>query len=121
MSKFRHKDATQITLELLEKDPDKLHMLIYTFFKRLLREWEQELNNRPDNVKRSTQGKLQAAIQRQTTEYLKPFFRTLKKKVRVINYFSFHWEISKLLWISRRGCCPCTIDFLYTLKPKFRE
>ncbi|CAG8533629.1 1543_t:CDS:2 [Paraglomus occultum] len=73
-------DATQISLELLEKDPDKLHMLIYTFFKRLLREWEQELNNRPDNVKRSTQGKLQAAIQRQTTEYLKPFFRTLKRK-----------------------------------------
>ncbi|CAG8538753.1 12843_t:CDS:2 [Ambispora gerdemannii] len=73
-------DTSFISIDLLDKDPDKLYVLIYTFFKRLLREWEQEMNNRLDNVKRSTQGKLAAAIQRQTNEYLQPFFRSLKKK-----------------------------------------
>ncbi|KAG9288893.1 hypothetical protein G9A89_019515 [Geosiphon pyriformis] len=73
-------DTSLISIDLLDKDPDKLYVLIYTFFKRLLREWEQEMNNRPDNIKRSTQGKLAAAIQRQTNEYLQPFFRLLKKK-----------------------------------------
>ncbi|RHZ88029.1 hypothetical protein Glove_26g99 [Diversispora epigaea] len=73
-------DNTPINIDLIEKDPDKLYVLIYTFFKRLLREWEQEMNNRPDHIKRSTQGKLTAATQRQTTEYMQPFFRSLKKK-----------------------------------------
>ncbi|CAG8639047.1 7015_t:CDS:10 [Funneliformis caledonium] len=73
-------DNTPISIELLEKDPDKLYILIYTFLKRLIREWEQEMNNRPDHVKRSMQGKLAAATQKQTDEYMQPFFRTLKKK-----------------------------------------
>ncbi|CAG8434471.1 7362_t:CDS:2 [Scutellospora calospora] len=68
-------DNTPIEVELIEKDPDKLYILIYTFFK-----WEQEMNNRPDHVKRSTQGKFAAATQMQTNEYMQPFFRTLKKK-----------------------------------------
>ncbi|CAJ0825854.1 8062_t:CDS:10 [Entrophospora sp. SA101] len=73
-------DNTPITIDLIEKDSDKLYVLIYTFLKRLLREWEQEMNNRPDHVKRSRQGKLAAATQKQSTEYLQPFFRLLKKK-----------------------------------------
>jgi pre-mRNA-splicing factor 18 len=43
------------------------------------------MNNRPDHVKRSVQGKLAAATQKQTDEYMQPFFRTLKKKVDNIN------------------------------------
>jgi len=39
------------------------------------------MNNRPDHVKRSKQGKLTAAIQKQTDEYMQPFFKSLKKKV----------------------------------------
>jgi len=73
-------DNTPISIELLEKDPDKLYVLIYTFLKRLIREWEQEMNNRLDHVKRSVQGKLAAATQKQTDEYMQPFFRSLKKK-----------------------------------------
>ncbi|CAG8737402.1 6297_t:CDS:2, partial [Acaulospora morrowiae] len=42
-------DNTPIDISLIEKDPDKLYLLIYTFFKRLLREWEQEMNNRSDH------------------------------------------------------------------------
>ncbi|RIB12631.1 potassium channel regulatory factor [Gigaspora rosea] len=73
-------DNTPIEVDLIEKDSDKLYVLIYTFFKRLLREWEHEMNNRPDHIKRSTQGKFAAATQKQTNEYMQPFFRTLKKK-----------------------------------------
>ncbi|CAG8473300.1 9260_t:CDS:2 [Dentiscutata heterogama] len=70
-------DNTPIEVDLIEKDSDKLYVLIYTFFKV---EWEHEMNNRPDHIKRSTQGKFAAATQKQTNEYMQPFFRTLKKK-----------------------------------------
>lgn len=35
-----------------------------------------------EHVKRSTQGKLAAATQVQSAEYLKPLFRTLRSRVR---------------------------------------
>ena len=58
--------------------------ILFFFNQRLIREWEQEMNDRPDHVKRSKQGKLTAAIQKQTDEYMQPFFRNLKKKVKII-------------------------------------
>jgi hypothetical protein len=45
-----------------------------------------------ENVKRSTQGRLAAATQKQTAQYLKPFFKGLKKKVLDLSitlYFLF--------------------------------
>lgn len=36
-----------------------------------------------ENIKRSTQGKLAAATQVQSAEYLKPLFKTLRSRVRV--------------------------------------
>jgi len=35
-----------------------------------------------DNIKRSTQGKLAAATQVQSAEYLKPLFKALRARVR---------------------------------------
>ena len=34
-----------------------------------------------ENIKRSTQGKLASATQRQSAEYLKPFFKMLRQRV----------------------------------------
>ncbi|KAF9352836.1 mRNA splicing protein prp18 [Mortierella sp. NVP85] len=73
-------DTTQISIDMLEKDQDKLYVLIYTYFKRLLREWDYDLDQRPDELKRSTSGKLATATQAQTAEYLKPFFKLLRHK-----------------------------------------
>lgn len=36
--------------------------------------------DRPESVKRSTQGKLAAATQKQSAEYLKPLFKALRKR-----------------------------------------
>ncbi|KAF8978522.1 mRNA splicing protein prp18 [Entomortierella lignicola] len=73
-------DTSEISIELLSKDQDKLYVLIYTYFKRLLREWEQDLDQRPDEIKRSTAGKLATATRAQSAEYLKPFFKQLRQK-----------------------------------------
>ncbi|KAJ3292991.1 mRNA splicing protein prp18 [Borealophlyctis nickersoniae] len=71
-------DTSIISLDLLQKDPEKVRSLIGIYFKRVLKEWERTLNARPDDVKRSTQGKLQSINQNQSAEYLKPFFKQLK-------------------------------------------
>lgn len=72
-------DTSVISLDLLEKDGEKVRSLIAVYFKRVLREWEKSLNARPDDVKRSIQGKLQSANQAQSSEQLKPFFKQLKR------------------------------------------
>jgi len=54
--------------------------MIMAFLKRLLREWETELNERPDAVKRSAQGKRTLATFKQTSDYLKPLFVRLKHR-----------------------------------------
>ncbi|KAG6336368.1 hypothetical protein ID866_2725 [Astraeus odoratus] len=69
-----------IDLELVKTDPDKLYPLIYYALKRTLKEWEEAMDERPEHVKRSTQGKLAAAIQVQSAEYLKPLFKTLRSR-----------------------------------------
>jgi len=38
------------------------------------------MNERPDDIKRSTQGKLAAATQVQSADYMKPLFKQLKAK-----------------------------------------
>lgn len=48
----------------------------------LLGVWAKELNAREDYVKRSVQGKLNSATQKQTESYLRPLFRKLRKRVR---------------------------------------
>ncbi|KAI1315165.1 mRNA splicing protein prp18 [Mortierella claussenii] len=73
-------DTSEISTDLLQKDMDKLYVLIYTYFKRLLREWEGDLDARPDEIKRSTPGKLATATQAQSAEYLRPFFKQLRQK-----------------------------------------
>ncbi|KAG0285838.1 mRNA splicing protein prp18 [Linnemannia gamsii] len=73
-------DTNEISVELIQKDMDKIYVLIYTYFKRLLREWERDLDQRPDELKRSTPGKLATATQAQSAEYLRPFFKSLRQK-----------------------------------------
>ncbi|KAI0671978.1 pre-mRNA splicing factor [Trametes maxima] len=69
-----------LDLELVKSDPDKLYPIIYYALKRALKEWEQWMDERPEHVKRTTQGKLAAATQRQSAEYLKPLFKLLRAR-----------------------------------------
>jgi pre-mRNA-splicing factor 18 len=108
--KGRKKDDSDVPpsgaldLSLLKTDPDKLYPIIYYALKRTLKEWEEAMDDRPglhhwlrssyvahidkhpEHIKRSTQGKLAAATQVQSAEYLKPLFKTLRSRVRFASY-----------------------------------
>lgn len=95
-----------VNMDWLRTEPEKLHPLIYSYLKvcsfrnifqtssfrweqkaymllqRMLREWEEALDERPEEIKRSGQGKRAAAMQKQTADYLRPLFKQLKTRVR---------------------------------------
>ncbi|KAI5985979.1 Prp18 domain-containing protein [Pisolithus albus] len=79
-NKEKRREVGVIDLDLVKTDPDKLYPLIYYALKRTLKEWEESMDERPEHVKRSTQGKMAAAIQVQSAEYLKPLFKTLRSR-----------------------------------------
>ncbi|KAM0750154.1 Prp18-domain-containing protein [Meredithblackwellia eburnea MCA 4105] len=77
----RPKDEEVIVdVTLVRSNPHKIYPQIYHALKRVLKEWEQSLEDRPDSVKRSTQGKIAAATQATSAEYLKPLFKSLRKR-----------------------------------------
>ncbi|TDL25463.1 Prp18-domain-containing protein [Rickenella mellea] len=69
-----------IDLDMIKTAPDKLYPLIYYALKRALKEWEEAMDERPEHIKRTTQGKLAAATQVQSAQYLKPFFKSLRSR-----------------------------------------
>ncbi|KAJ1645415.1 hypothetical protein LPJ64_002998 [Coemansia asiatica] len=71
-------DVSAISTDLLRTDIDRLHTLLYVYFKRLVYEWADFLDSRPDDERRSAEGKMAAATQRQAADYLRPLFRNLK-------------------------------------------
>ncbi|KAG8815960.1 mRNA splicing protein prp18 [Serendipita sp. 399] len=71
---------TQVDLALLKTDPDKLYPVIYYALKKTLADWAQWMDERPDSVKRTNQGKIAAATQVQSGEYLKPLFKQLRAR-----------------------------------------
>lgn len=68
-----------INRELLIKDRTKARELIELYFCTLLKEWQADLDSRPEEVKKSTSGRMSSATFQQTKEYLNPFFKMLKK------------------------------------------
>lgn len=72
------KDVKRLKANFEElSDEDK----ILVFFKRLLLEWEQELENRPDAERRTGRGKSSVATFKQCARYLKPLFKMCRKKM----------------------------------------
>ncbi|TFK28210.1 Prp18-domain-containing protein [Coprinopsis marcescibilis] len=69
-----------LDLDLVKTDPDKLYPIIYYALKRIWKEWGESMDDRPEEVKRTRQGKLAAAIQVQSGEYLKPLFKQLRSR-----------------------------------------
>ncbi|GAA5839762.1 hypothetical protein JCM9279_005160 [Rhodotorula babjevae] len=69
-----------VDLDLVRSNPHKVYPQIYHALKRVLKEWEQSLADRPENIKRSQQGKMAAATCATSAEYLKPLFKSLRKR-----------------------------------------
>lgn len=69
-----------LDLDLIRKDMNKVYPIIYYTLKGLLEDWEAQLAARPLDVKMSTAGKTASAIQVQSADYLKPLFKSLRKR-----------------------------------------
>lgn len=69
-----------LDLNLIKTDIDRVYPIIYYTLKGLLQEWADSLASRPDEVKHIMQGKLAAATQVQSADYLKPLFKKLRKR-----------------------------------------
>jgi pre-mRNA-splicing factor 18 len=86
-SKKDAEDATKITNKDEEKkndddeddesDPPKY---IYKFLKGLLKQWEQDLADRPVSVANSVAGKNESKTLKQCKDYIRPLFKLLKNR-----------------------------------------
>jgi len=66
--------------DLSRSDFDSSEEFCLYFFKRLLAEWETELECRPKEVRMSAHGKMASATQKQTRQFIKPLFKLLKTR-----------------------------------------
>ena len=58
-------------------DPPKR---IYKYFKRLLKEWEHDLAERPDSVAKTVAGRNESKTLKQCKDYIRPLFKLLKQR-----------------------------------------
>lgn len=68
------------TLENDDHDVDDPHKRIHRFFKKLLRQWEDDLAHRPDAVKRTAAGKNETKTLKQCKDYIRPLFKLCKSR-----------------------------------------
>lgn len=113
---------TVLDLDLVKTEPEKLYPIIYYALKRVLKEWGEAMDERPgmynvylyfslltrstDHIKRTHQGKLAAATQVQSAEYLKPLFKQLRSRVRKSTQFQDLLHSERVPAVSPLGC-PC--------------
>lgn len=71
--------AQDRSMQSFGKDPEQAVIPYLLFWlKRMLWLWEEDLAARPEDEKRSPQGRLAAAQQKQTRQYIRPLARKLK-------------------------------------------
>jgi len=73
---------------------------ILLLFRRLLKDWEHELNERTDIVKRTAQGKVATATYKQTLRNIRPLFKLLQKKSLALDILRPLEEICR--WLKAR-------------------
>jgi pre-mRNA-splicing factor 18 len=75
-----NKRQEKYEVDKTREDFQTAETFILWFFKRILYEWERELDARPSEIKATTKGKVASATQKQTRQHMRPFFKDLKKK-----------------------------------------
>jgi len=71
-----HHQQQELTAEEQNDKPKR----IYRYFKSLLRQWEAELNSRPDAIKRTMAGKNDIKTLKQCKDYIRPLFTLCKRR-----------------------------------------
>jgi len=72
--------AAETTANTPEDNSDDPHKLIYKYFKGLLKSWEDDLANRPEEIKRSVTGKNETKTLKQCKDYVRPLFKLCKSR-----------------------------------------
>jgi len=72
------KNEWEIDLDSADAKDD--HKVIYSFFKGLLKDWENDLNNRDESDRRTAQGKIDVKTQKQCKDYIRPLFKLCKNR-----------------------------------------
>jgi pre-mRNA-splicing factor 18 len=68
-----------VTTTEMEEDDDK-HKRIYKHFKGLLKQWENDLNQRSDEMKRTLAGRNETKKVKQCKDYIRPLFQLCKRR-----------------------------------------
>ena len=63
----------------LTKETD-CHKRIYKYFKGLIKQWENDLNQRPDSIKMSVLGRNELKTMKQCKDYIRPMFKLCKNR-----------------------------------------
>ena len=71
---------TVMDLKLIWTDTPRVYPIIYYTLKGILEDWETELEQRPDIVKRSEKGQKMSELHAQTVVNLKPLFKLLRRR-----------------------------------------
>ncbi|KTW28935.1 hypothetical protein T552_01563 [Pneumocystis carinii B80] len=82
LRKEAEKDESVLNINLneLKNNPENLYKKILVYFEILIDLWRKTLDERPDEIKESKQGKSVSANQQQSQKDLQVFFNLLKKK-----------------------------------------
>lgn len=79
-NKLKQKRKHKYSRDKSRKDFIQLEDYVMYFFKKVLHEWEMELDDRPNDVKRTAKGRVAAATHKQTRQYMRPYFHLLKER-----------------------------------------
>ncbi|KAL7421149.1 hypothetical protein Q5752_004034 [Cryptotrichosporon argae] len=78
--KEERREVELLDMDLVRRDINKVHPIIYWALKNLLKEWEESLDARPDAEKQTAAGKLAATNQVQSAHNMKPLFKQLRQR-----------------------------------------
>jgi len=79
-SKTNESTTTTTTKELTQEELNDKPKRIYRYFKNLIKQWEADLSNRPDEVKRTAAGKNETKTLKQCKDYIRPLFQSCKRR-----------------------------------------
>jgi len=70
----------EVTEKETEEEASDPHKRVYKYFKGLLREWEDDLEKRTDDLKRTVGGRNETKTLKQCKDYIKPLFKLCKNR-----------------------------------------
>jgi pre-mRNA-splicing factor 18 len=78
-----------VNASLLSEAVTTREIFILAVLKKLLKLWHQELQDRPESQKKTSQGRIDTATFKQTKSHIKILFKQLKNRVRNLHFCTY--------------------------------